>query len=284
MIMAGNLIIGHHSMPQPQYVGNAFDTSGPWVETQITSAAAVLRKSADILYLADHQQGCAVQNGAEWEQVSLAVHRLSTNGVHYRLVKRLLDIFIVCSLLPCLLPLILIVAAIVRISSPGPILYRQRRMGRFGREFSLWKFRSMYANSDEILRNHLQLNHEAAREWAQSRKLKMDPRVTRLGNVLRRASLDELPQFLNVLAGSMSLVGPRPIVSAERAQYRNAYFFYASAKPGLTGLWQVSGRSDLTYHQRVSLDEEYVRRWNLALDIRILWRTAGVVWGAKGAV
>jgi exopolysaccharide production protein ExoY len=173
---------------------------------------------------------------------------------------------------------------IVRISSPGPILYRQKRIGRFGREFDLWKFRSMYVNSDEILRNHLQVDDEAAREWARSRKLKMDPRVTKLGNLLRRSSLDELPQFLNVLAGDMSLVGPRPIVSAEKAQYRDAYFFYASARPGLTGLWQVSGRSDLTYHQRVVLDEVYIRRWNLALDIQILWRTARVVCQSKGAV
>lgn len=282
--MAGNLIVGHHSMPQPQYAGEAFDTLGPWVGTEVTSAAAVLRKSADILYLADHQEGCAVRKGAEWEQISLAVHRLSTNGVHYRWVKRLLDILIVCSFLPCLLPLLLIVAVIVRISSPGPILYRQKRIGRFGREFDLWKFRSMYVNSDEILHNHLEANDQAAREWTRSRKLKMDPRVTKLGNLLRRSSLDELPQFLNVLAGDMSLVGPRPIVSAEKAQYRDAYFFYASARPGLTGLWQVSGRSDLTYHQRVVLDEVYIRRWNLALDIQILWRTARVVCQSKGAV
>jgi lipopolysaccharide/colanic/teichoic acid biosynthesis glycosyltransferase len=96
--------------------------------------------------------------------------------------------------------------------------------------------------------------------------------------------LDELPQFLNVLLGSMSLVGPRPIVFAEKAQYRESYFFYASAKPGLTGLWQVSGRSDLSYRQRVALDVEYIRGWNLALDLQILWRTAGAVWASKGAV
>ena len=281
--MAGNLIIGHRSMPQPQYAGEDFDTSGSWVGAQVTSVATLLRKSADVLY-PPGQEEPAVRNGAEWEQISRAVHGLSTSGIHYRFVKRLLDIFIVCALLPCLLPLLLVVAVIVRLSSPGPILYCQRRIGRFGREFSLWKFRSMYVNGDEILRNHLHVNAEAAREWAHSRKLKMDPRVTKLGNVLRRASLDELPQFLNVLAGSMSLVGPRPIVSAERSQYRDAYFFYASAKPGLTGLWQVSGRSDLSYHQRVTLDAEYIRRWSLALDIRILWRTAGAVWGSRGAV
>jgi exopolysaccharide production protein ExoY len=282
--MAGNLIVGPRSMPQPPYQGEPFDTAGLWVGEQVISVAALVQKSADVLHAPDHGQGSAAWNGTDWEQISLAIHRLSTNGVHYRLVKRLLDILIVFSFLPCLLPLFLIVAAIVRLSSPGPILYRQRRIGRFGREFNLWKFRSMYVNGDEILRNYLQVNPEAAREWTQLRKLKMDPRVTRLGSLLRRTSLDELPQFLNVLAGSMSLVGPRPIVSAEKAQYRDAYFFYASAKPGLTGLWQVSGRSNLTYRQRVALDEEYIRTWNLALDMQILWRTAGVVWDSRGAV
>jgi hypothetical protein len=145
--MAGNLIIGHRSMPQPQYAGEAFDTSGSWVGTEVTSVAALLRKSADVLYPPDQEEP-AVWNGADWEQISLAVHRLSTSGVQYRLVKRLLDLFIVCTLLPCLLPLLLVVAAVVRLSSPGPILYRQRRLGRFGREFNLWKFRSMYVNGE----------------------------------------------------------------------------------------------------------------------------------------
>ncbi len=282
--MAGIPIAEHRSMPLPEYAGGAFNTVGSREEQAITSVAALLRKSATVLCPPDIQESAGAWNGAEWEQISLAVHGLSTNGVHYRWVKRLLDILIVCSFLPALLPLLLIVAVIVRISSPGPILYRQRRIGRFGREFELWKFRSMYVNSDEILRNHLKASDQAAREWAQSRKLKMDPRVTRLGNLLRRASLDELPQFVNVLVGDMSLVGPRPIVSAEKAQYRDAYFFYASARPGLTGLWQVSGRSNLAYHQRVALDESYIRGWNLALDIQILWRTARVVWQSKGAV
>ena len=142
----------------------------------------------------------------------------------------------------------------------------------------------MYVNGEQILRKHLQADPEAAREWEQTRKLRVDPRVTPLGKFLRRTSLDELPQFFNILVGSMSLVGPRPIVLAEKTNYREAYFFYASAKPGLTGLWQVSGRSDLSYHQRVKLDAEYVRGWRLSLDLNILWRTAGVVWGAKGAV
>jgi exopolysaccharide production protein ExoY len=282
--MAGNLIVGRHSMSQPSQAGEGLDVPGRSVGVQVASVAALLSRTADIVYSPGHQEGSSERQQAEWEEISFTIHRLRTNGVHYRLIKRLLDILIVCALLPCLLPLLLIAALLVRISSPGPILYSQRRIGRFGREFRLWKFRSMYVSGENILRNHLRANPDAAHEWAQTRKLRVDPRVTRIGKILRRTSLDELPQFLNVLSGRMSLVGPRPIVLAERSNYRDAYFFYVSAKPGLTGLWQVSGRSDLSYHQRVKLDEEYVRGWRLALDLRILWRTAGVVWGAKGAV
>jgi lipopolysaccharide/colanic/teichoic acid biosynthesis glycosyltransferase len=284
MMMAGNPIIGHYSMPQPQFAAESLDLSGTRIRAQATAAASLLRPSPDVLSPSEHQEDSAVWTGSDWEQISLAVHRLRTNGVYYRLGKRLLDIITVCVFLPYLVPLFLIVALIVRLSSPGPLLYRQRRIGRFGREFTLWKFRSMYWNSDEILCNYLAANPEAAHEWKQTHKLRNDPRVTRLGQWLRRTSLDELPQFLNVLLGTMSLVGPRPIVFAEKVQYRESYFFYASAKPGLTGLWQVSGRSNLSYRQRVALDVEYIRGWNLALDIQILWRTAGAVWASKGAI
>ena len=283
--MAGNSIIEHCSMPHPHYAGEPFETSGSRMRAQATAAATVLRKSADVLYQPEHHQEAApAWSGSDWEQISLAVHKLRTNGVAYRLGKRLLDILSVCAFLPYLVPLFLLVALIVKISSPGPVLYRQKRIGRFGREFTLWKFRSMYCNSDEVLFNYLEASPEAAREWKQTHKLRNDPRVTRLGHMLRRTSLDELPQFLNVLLGTMSLVGPRPIVQAEKSQYRESYFFYVSARPGLTGLWQVSGRSNLSYRQRVALDEEYIRSWNLGLDLQILWRTAGAVWTSVGAV
>lgn len=276
--MAGNSIIEHCSMPQPHYAGESYEISGSRVRAQATAAASLLRKSAGFL------EDAPVWVGSDWEQISLAVHKLPTNGVAYRLGKRLLDILAVCVFLPYLVPLFLMVAMIVKISSPGPVLYRQKRIGRFGREFTLWKFRSMYWNSDEVLCNYLEANPEAASEWKQTHKLRSDPRVTRLGQMLRRTSLDELPQFLNVLLGTMSLVGPRPIVHAEKSHYRESYFFYASAMPGLTGLWQVSGRSNLSYRQRVMLDEEYIRTWNLGIDLQILWRTVGVVWGSQGAV
>jgi lipopolysaccharide/colanic/teichoic acid biosynthesis glycosyltransferase len=282
--MPGDLIAENHSMRGLEYPAALLDVPLLWHGSQLTAAAMHLPSGAAKVHTSIRDEGSFPQNGSEWEKISLAIHRLRTNGLQYRLVKRALDILLVCALLPCLLPLFLIVAVIVKLSSPGPILYRQQRIGRFGREFGLWKFRSMFVNGDEILREHFKANPEAKREWAESHKLKRDPRITRVGNVIRRASLDELPQFINILAGEMSLVGPRPIVSAEKAKYRDAYFFYASAKPGLSGLWQVSGRSDLSYGQRVALDEEYVRTWELMLDLKILWRTAGAVWGSKGAV
>jgi lipopolysaccharide/colanic/teichoic acid biosynthesis glycosyltransferase len=284
MMMAGNPIIEHCPMPQPQFAGESSEVSVTRIKAQVTAAAALLRQNVDVLYPPEHQDDSAVWSGSDWEQISFAVHKLPTNGVYYCLGKRVMDIITVCVFLPYLVPLFLIVGLIVRLSSPGPVLYRQRRIGRFGREFTLWKFRSMYCNSDEILCKYLGANPEAALEWKRTHKLRNDPRVTRLGSFLRRTSLDELPQFLNVLLGSMSLVGPRPIVFAEKAQYRESYFFYASAKPGLTGLWQVSGRSNLSYLQRVSLDVEYIRGWKLGLDLQILWRTAGAVWASKGAV
>jgi exopolysaccharide production protein ExoY len=282
--MTGNSIIAFCTASRPQYADGARVSSDPLMASHARSAAALLNEIAATHCLPDYQGAPAAFSQGEWEKISLAIHRLRTNGMHYRLAKRLLDISVACALVPCLVPLFLVGAVIVRISSPGPLLYRQKRIGRFGREFTLWKFRTMYSNSDEILRKYLETNPAAAREWKQARKLKNDPRVTKLGSILRRASLDELPQFLNVFAGTMSLVGPRPIVAAEKAQYGDAYFFYTSAKPGLSGLWQVSGRSDLSYDQRVNLDAEYIRQWNLALDIKILWRTGAAVWASKGAI
>jgi len=272
-----------------QHMANTYADEGRhnvdgWNGLRLASAARLLRHEHTRAYSDQGREDASIKEQSDWESISLAVHKLRTTCFQYRIMKRMIDIVIVLCFLPVLLPLFLIVAALVRISSPGPILYRHKRVGQFGREFDLWKFRSMYRNGEEILREHFKNDPCAAREWAESRKLRIDPRVTKVGNILRRASLDELPQFLNVLAGDMSLVGPRPIVSVEKPHYHDQYFFYVSAKPGMSGLWQVSGRSDLSYHQRVSLDEEYVRSWNIGLDVQILWRTAGVVWKAKGAV
>jgi lipopolysaccharide/colanic/teichoic acid biosynthesis glycosyltransferase len=284
MNMPGDLVVENLPGSKVEYPAALLGVPESWLGSQFDAAAKLLQHGANVTHAPARYETSLPRNGSEWEQISLAVHGLRTNCLEYRLLKRALDLLLVCALLPCLLPLFVIVAVIVKLSSPGPILYCQKRIGRFGREFGLWKFRSMSVKGDEILREHLKANPGARREWEESHKLKIDPRVTRVGNVLRRASLDEIPQFINVLAGHMSLVGPRPIVSAEKTKYRDAYFFYASAKPGLSGLWQVSGRSGLSYGQRVSLDEEYVRTWNMMLDLKILWRTAGAVWRSKGAV
>jgi lipopolysaccharide/colanic/teichoic acid biosynthesis glycosyltransferase len=152
-----------------------------------------------------------------------------------------------------------------------------------GSEFKAWKFRSMVVDSDRILEMHLEKHSAARKEWETAHKLKLDPRITRIGAILRKTSLDEIPQLWNVLMGHMSLVGPRPIVQAEVERYGETFDLYQSVRGGLTGLWQVSGRSDTTYEERVRLDHFYVQNCSVWLDLCILFRTFGVVLFGKGA-
>lgn len=182
-----------------------------------------------------------------------------------------------------LLPLLLVVAVAIYLRDPGPVLYAHRRIGRGGQVFRCLKFRTMVLNGDEVLARHLAENPTAAREWADSRKLRQDPRVTRLGARLRRSSIDELPQLINVLKGEMSLVGPRPIVLDEARHYGAALGDYLSVKPGLTGLWQISGRSDTSYAERVALDRRYVRDRGFWVDLGIILRTVAVVARGRGS-
>jgi len=197
--------------------------------------------------------------------------------------KRVLDIIIALTGLSVLWPLMLMVAAAIRVSDPGPVLFAHERIGFNGRRFRCLKFRSMVMNADVALRNLLERDPNAAREWAETQKLRDDPRVTRLGQILRETSLDELPQLWNVLVGDMSIVGPRPIVSAEVRRYANDFDAYAATRPGITGLWQVMGRSDCTYEERVSLDVAYVRNWSLLRDCFIVAKTFIVVFARKGS-
>jgi Undecaprenyl-phosphate galactose phosphotransferase WbaP len=169
--------------------------------------------------------------------------------------------------------LMLLLMALVKCTSRGPIFFGHTRIGQHGRKFKAWKFRSMYVNSKELLREHLAKNPEARAEWKRDHKLRNDPRVTRIGELLRKTSLDELPQLWNVLVGEMTLVGPRPIVQDEVARYGRVFKMYTSVKPGITGLWQVSGRNDVGYEERVQLDQFYVRHWSPWLDVYILGRT-----------
>src|ERR1700733_11266635 len=191
----------------------------------------------------------------------------------YRVIKRALDIGLVVLASPVLLLLFLAVAAAVRLGSPGPILFSHRRIRKHGAFFSMWKFRTMCMDSAQLLEDYLASNPEARAEWRATHKLKKAPRVPRVGRFRRPTSLDELPQIWNVLAGTMSLVGPRPIVAAEVEKYGPYFADYCKVKPGLTGLWQVSGRSEVTYEERVQLDCEYVRSWSVISDIKILSRT-----------
>ncbi|MGC2403224.1 MAG: sugar transferase [Acidobacteriaceae bacterium] len=201
----------------------------------------------------------------------------------YRVAKRVFDIFLAVTLCPLLFPLLLALIALVRLSSKGPVFYRQRRVGQNGRSFYLYKFRTMFHDSDSLLATHLEDRPDARREWEQYYKLRVDPRVTCIGATLRRTSLDELPQIINVLAGQMSFVGPRPIVQEEMSRYGKALPFYTAAKPGVTGLWQVSGRGKLSYETRVCLDVEYVKTWSLLKDLRVLLKTGATVWRCEGA-
>jgi exopolysaccharide production protein ExoY len=170
-----------------------------------------------------------------------------------------------------------------RPSSAAPSFYRHRRVGLNGTPFDCLKFRTMVVKSDEALRRHLAANSDAAREWETSQKLKRDPRVTPLGRTMRKASVDELPQLVNILKGEMSFVGPRPIVAAEVPKYGECIGHYLRARPGLTGPWQVSGRNDVDYSTRVTLDRHYVEQWSFRRDLTIIASTVRVVVTARGS-
>jgi lipopolysaccharide/colanic/teichoic acid biosynthesis glycosyltransferase len=180
-------------------------------------------------------------------------------------------------------PVFLLISLAIRFDSPGPVLYRQTRLGRDGRPFTLLKFRSMRWDADSQLSTLLDADAGFRQAWERDQKLWHDPRCTRLGVFLRRFSLDELPQLWNVLRGEMSLVGPRPILPGQRLQYGSSFKGYASLRPGLTGLWQVMGRNQTSFAERVFLDQVYISRRSLALDAAILLRTTWVVLSGQGA-
>jgi exopolysaccharide biosynthesis polyprenyl glycosylphosphotransferase len=196
-----------------------------------------------------------------------------------RLVKSLLDRAAALVLILASAPALIVIGLAVRLTSPGPAFYRHRRIGKRGREFDLLKFRSMVTDAEERIEALMVLNEGNEVQF----KMRRDPRVTRVGSFLRRYSLDELPQLFNVLFGHMSLVGPRPHVTREVEQYGPDMHRRLLVKPGITGLWQVSGRSDLSWDESVELDVRYVENWSLALDLTIFWRTFRAVLGSDGA-
>ena len=200
-----------------------------------------------------------------------------------RVIKRAFDLlFTICGGL-CILPFLLVIAVMVAVDNKGNVIFAHRRIGRGGKEFKCYKFQTMIPNAQEALEKYLAENPEARKEWEESFKLTDDPRVTKLGSILRKTSLDEMPQLWNVIKGDMSLVGPRPIVAKEIERYGEYFREYAMVPPGITGMWQASGRSDTTYEERVEMDTWYVRNWSVWIDLMYLFKTVKIVFTGKGA-
>jgi Undecaprenyl-phosphate galactose phosphotransferase WbaP len=219
----------------------------------------------------------------EMDEAFVLTMRRNLNDKGRLRLKRACDLCLGLGLALAALPLFLGLALCIRLDSPGAAIFRQTRIGQGGRPFTLFKFRTMRKDADSFLSAYLKKHPESAEEWASTRKLRSDPRITRLGRFLRRTSLDELPQILNVLRGEMSLVGPRPIVQEEVALYGEIFSLYALVLPGITGLWQVSGRNDCTYGERIRLDRSYVVQWSVWLDIYILIKTIPEMFRMRGA-
>ena len=195
----------------------------------------------------------------------------------YKYIKKFFDLLFSIVFLIVTLPLFIIISILIKLNSRGPIFFSQKRLGKNNIPFNCIKFRSMHPEAKDILDNLLTKNDLLRKEFEETHKIKNDPRITMMGKFIRRTSLDELPQFINVLRGEMSIVGPRPIVKEEKTKYGKYLKKVLSVKPGITGLWQVSGRNNLTYKKRVSLDLNYVNNLNLIMDLRILIRTFGVI-------
>ena len=191
--------------------------------------------------------------------------------------KRAFDVTIAATTLILMAPTMIVIALLILVTMGRPVLFMQRRVGFNRGLFGCLKFRTMVADAGDRLTAYLAENPEAAQAWRETQKLKSDPRVTWLGNILRKSSLDELPQLFNILLGDMSCIGPRPVLQDELERYGDHASEYAKAKPGLTGMWQVSGRSNTSYAHRVKCDRFYVRRWSVALDVSILFRTIPAV-------
>ncbi len=217
--------------------------------------------------------------------LSAAVERALS--LRYVFLKRALDIVLAASLLVLFLPVGLVVALLVAFTSPGPIFFRQERLGKLGVPFKIIKFRSMYAKprlAEVVAIDDVQHQHRNSFSAPYpTAKHVPDPRITPVGRILRKLSLDELPQLLNVLLGDMSLVGPRPIVEAERRLYGQHFAYYDLFCPGITGLWQVSGRSDIAFDKRVLMDREYASQWSCLMDFKILTQTIPAVLTMRGA-
>ncbi len=248
-----------------------------WVTNilKLTVGVAVLSAETDISFESSAVVSASTAKGRQ--TVGRADTKLAFNGM------RVLDIVAAFTLLILFLPVLLLIAALIKLQDGGPALFWQLRLGHGGRRFPCFKFRSMVMDAPAKLEAYLAANPEARAEWQRDHKLRNDPRITALGAFLRKSSLDELPQFLNVLRGDMSLVGPRPIVDAEIVRYGRFIRHYCSVRPGITGLWQVSGRNDVSYRRRVAMDVLYVRNHSFSGNLQILAKTVPSVLLRRGS-
>lgn len=197
--------------------------------------------------------------------------------------KRYLDLLLLFFTFIVGAPLFLMIFLIIKLTSRGSLFYKHKRVGQNGKPFYLYKFRTMVDGAETLLPKILKTNPKAREEFENGYKLKNDPRVTPIGRILRKTSLDELPQLINILKNEMSFVGPRPIVEEEKVKYGKYLSLFLKEKPGLTGLWQVSGRNNLSYEERVALDMEYIRKKSLPLDIKIILKTISALFSGNGA-
>jgi len=257
-------------------------------EEELEKLAANVQKFVKKLYLVPKMKRISISNAELYhlfdEQMFLLKIHNNLRYVRNKFLKNFFDFILAVVLTPFLIPLIFLIGLIIKLDSKGPIFFRHERIGKDGKKIKVFKFRTMYKDAQERLAQILENDEEARKEWDAFFKLKNDPRITKVGHFLRKTSLDELPQIFNVLKGEMSFVGPRPVVEDEIKKYYKEYAeFYYMVKPGITGLWQISGRSDVDYENRVKLDTWYVLNWSMWLDIMILFKTVSVVLKKEGA-
>jgi exopolysaccharide production protein ExoY len=230
-----------------------------------------------------------MKNGSGVEAGRFAPSRSGTGSTRHLLkaqnspIKRAFDLALAIPVAIFVAPVFLMIFALLKILDPGPVFFVQRRCGHNGRTFECYKFRTMRVDAQERLDHLLANDPAAAAEWATFQKLRNDPRVTLTGKILRKSSLDELPQLFNVLRGDMSVVGPRPITSGEIHRYGSLFHYYTAVRPGVVGQWQVNGRNRLTYEQRVAMDVDYVESWSIWKDVQIVAKAVPVVLFAKDA-
>lgn len=199
----------------------------------------------------------------------------------YIVIKSIIDTILASMILVIILPIILVISVLIKLDSKGPIIYKQKRLGKDGKVFMIYKFRTMVSNAEEIMQN---FTLEQKEEFQKFFKLKNDPRITRMGNILRKTSLDELPQIFNILKGDMAFIGPRPVVLNEIEKFGNLKDEYLSVKPGLTGWWACNGRSTTTYEERIKLEMYYINNLSFKLDIKCLIKTVIAILKKEGAM